>query len=130
MDFEGVFMVAAGSGIKNPDHVYLEYFGLYNMHEKVSESLKQHKHAAHKKKALHEVANFDAESLTKDLVHNNMKSFFNKKNFEEDHMLSMIPTQLTFTKESMSNSLKEMYQNLNYYYKLTGPLHNHKTYDK
>jgi len=47
--------------------------------------------------------------LTKDLVHNNMKSFFNKKNFEEDHMLAMIPTQLTFTKESMSNSLKEMY---------------------
>ena len=59
-----------------------------------------------------------------------MKSFFNKKNFQEDHMLAMIPTQLTFTKESMSSSLKEMYANLNYYYKLTGPLHNHKTYDR
>jgi len=54
--------------------------------------LKEHKHQAHKKRALHEAANFDAESLTKDLVHNNMKSFFNKKNFEEDHMLAMIPT--------------------------------------
>merc|ERR1719502_69932 len=100
------------------------------MHEKVSESLMQHKHEAHKKRALHEAAGFDAESLTRDLVHNNMKSFFNKKNFQEDHMLAMIPTQLTFTKESMSSSLKEMYANLNYYYKLTGPLHNHKTYDK
>ena len=30
----------------------------------------------------------------------------------------------------MSKTLKEMYSNLNYYYKLTGPLHNHKTYDK
>jgi len=59
-----------------------------------------------------------------------MKSFFNKKNFDEDHMLSMIPTQLTYTKESMSNTLKEMYSNLNYYYKLTGPLHNHKQFDK
>lgn len=45
-------------------------------------------------------------------------------------MLAMIPTQLTYTKEAMSNSLKEMYSNLNYFYKLTGPLHNHKTYDK
>lgn len=102
-------MVSAGSGIKNPDHVYLEYFGLYNMHEKVSEAIKAKQHSAHKKKALHQVANFDHESLTKDLVHNNMKSFFNKKNFQEDHMLSMIPTQLTFTKDAMSNSLKEMY---------------------
>ena len=85
-------MVSAGSGAREPDHVYLEYFGLYNMHEKVSDSLKDHKHEAHKRKALHEIANFDAESMTKNLVHNNMKSFFNKKNFQEDHMLSMIPT--------------------------------------
>jgi len=41
MDFEGVFMVSAGSGLTDPDHVYLEYFGLYNMHEKVSEARKQ-----------------------------------------------------------------------------------------
>lgn len=40
MKFQGVFMVTAGSGIKNPDHVYLEYFGLYNMHEKVTEAIK------------------------------------------------------------------------------------------
>jgi len=38
--YEGIFLVSAGSGIKNPDHVYLEYFGLYNMHEKVSDSFK------------------------------------------------------------------------------------------
>lgn len=30
----------------------------------------------------------------------------------------------------MSKSLKEMYKNLNYYYHLTGPLHNHKTFDQ
>ena len=70
---------------------------------------------------MHEIAHKDVESHTRDLIHNNMKSFFNKKNFDEDHMLSMIPSQLTFTKEAMSNALKEMYTNLNYYYKLTGP---------
>ena len=53
MNFEGIFMVTGSSGILNPDHVYLEYFGLYNMHEKVSEALMQQRHAAHKKKALH-----------------------------------------------------------------------------
>jgi len=51
--YEGIFLVTAGSGIKNPDHVYLEYFGLYNMHEKVTDSFKQHKHEVHKKKAVH-----------------------------------------------------------------------------
>jgi len=40
IEYEGIFLVTAGSGIKNPDHVYLEYFGLYNMHEKISDSLK------------------------------------------------------------------------------------------
>lgn len=75
------------------------------------------------------MAAFDHEHHTKDLIHNSMKSFFNKKNFDEDHMLAMIPTQLTFTKESMSRTLKEMYSNLNYYYQITGPLHNHKSYN-
>lgn len=92
MDFEGIFMVAGASGVTQPDHIYLEYFGLYNMHERVTEAIRKKMHEAHKKKALHEVAGFDAHRLTKDLVHNNMKSFFNKKNFEEDHMLAMIPT--------------------------------------
>ena len=34
------------------------------------------------------------------------------------------------TKKSMSESLKQMYNNLNYYYTITGSLHNHKTYDE
>lgn len=74
-------MVTGASGTKNPDHIFLEYFGLYNMHEKVAEAKKAQAHAAYKRKALHNVASWDSEKLTKDLVHNNMKSFFNKKNF-------------------------------------------------
>ena len=78
------------------------------------------------------MAMFDHNTHTKDLIHNsdNAKQFFNKDNFDEEHMLSMIPTQLTYLKQSMSDSLKEMYNNINYYYRITGPLHNHKNYDQ
>ena len=41
----------------------------------------------------------------------------------------MIPQQLTYTKELMSESLSEMYRNLNYYYGITSPMHGHKKYD-
>jgi len=44
-------------------------------------------------------------------------------------MLDMIPVQLTMTKKTMSTVLKEMYNNLNYYYQLTNPLHNNKNYE-
>ena len=37
---------------------------------------------------------------------------------------------MTYTKELMTESLAEMYKNLNYYYKITSPMHGHKTYDK
>mmetsp|Transcript_3572 Transcript_3572/g.5408 ORF Transcript_3572/g.5408 Transcript_3572/m.5408 type:complete len:95 (-) Transcript_3572:457-741(-) len=42
----------------------------------------------------------------------------------------MIPTQLSIAKKEMSAVLKEMYNNLNFYYEVTGPLHNHKSFDK
>ena len=50
--------------------------------------------------------------------------------YQNNEQNATLQEKLTFTKEAMSNSLKEMYTNLNYYYKLTGPLHNHKNYDK
>jgi len=72
---------------------------------------------------------FDKEHLVKDVIHNE-KQFFNKALFDEKHMLDMIPVQLTMTKKTMSTVLKEMYNNLNYYYQLTDPLHNNKNYEE
>ena len=30
----------------------------------------------------------------------------------------------------MNEALAEMYKNINYFYKMTSPMHGHKTYDK
>lgn len=79
-------------------------------------------------KAKHDMDIFDKEHLVKDLMHNDM-SFFNQALYDEEHMLDMIPVQLTMTKKTMSTVLKEMYNNLNYYYTLTNPLHNNKRFD-
>jgi hypothetical protein len=111
----GVWMITAGNGMKNPDHVFLDVFALYNNAIEVSESHNQHIHDAHERKAKHDMDIFDKEHLVKDLMHNEM-SFFNGKLYDEEHMLDMIPVQLTMTKKTMSNVLKEMYNNLNYYY--------------
>lgn len=75
------------------------------------------------------VHNFDHDTHIKDLIHNE-KSFFNKEMFGEENLMDMIPMQLSMTKEKMSQVLKEMYNNINYYNQITSPLHNHKTFDQ
>lgn len=35
---QGVWMITAGNGMKNPDHVYLDVFALYDQKVEVSES--------------------------------------------------------------------------------------------
>lgn len=51
MDFNGIFMVTAGTGIKNVDSVFIEQFSVYNPEEKVAVGHNQHFHDAHKRKA-------------------------------------------------------------------------------
>lgn len=75
------------------------------------------------------MAQFDHEHHAKDLLHKK-GSFFNKEQFGEEALYDMLPAQLGMTKQLMSDALNEMYTNLNYYYKITAPLHNHKTYDQ
>lgn len=129
LDFDGLFAVTAGTSITNPDKVYLDSFALYNPEEKVAISHNQHFHDAHKRKAKHDMADFDHDKHIKDLIHNE-KSFFNKEMFGEENLIDMIPMQLSMTKEKMSAVLKEMYNNINYYNQITSPLHNHKTFDQ
>jgi|TARA_B110001450_G_C17322409_1_gene359978 hypothetical protein len=50
--------------------------------------------------------------------------------YGEEALYEIIPPVLAETKELMKETLEEMYANLNYYYKITAPLHNHKTYDQ
>lgn len=64
LDYEGIFMLTGATSIRNPDHVYLDAFALYNPEEKVSEGHNQHVHDAHKKKAIHDMAMFDHTELT------------------------------------------------------------------
>jgi hypothetical protein len=75
------------------------------------------------------MANFDHELHTQDLVHFEQK-FFDKKNYDMFHILAMIPSQLTLTKETMKDTLQSMNDNLWYYHKIAAPLHNHKSYDE
>mmetsp|Transcript_5476 Transcript_5476/g.9278 ORF Transcript_5476/g.9278 Transcript_5476/m.9278 type:complete len:301 (+) Transcript_5476:531-1433(+) len=128
MDFEGTFLISGGSAINNPDSVVIDQFTLYNLEEAVAEGHNQHFHDAHRKKAVHDMAQFDAAHAARDLVHNDM-AFFNKEVFGEENLVDMLPTQLTMTKQASSKVLREMYNNLNYFYKVTGPLHSHKGYE-
>ena len=45
-------------------------------------------------------------------------------------MLAMIPEQLAMTKKLMNQALNDMYTNFNYFYQITAPLHNHKSFDQ
>jgi hypothetical protein len=36
LDYPGVWLLTAGNGLKNPDHVFIESFAVYNTEEKVS----------------------------------------------------------------------------------------------
>ena len=127
LEFPGIWLITAGNGMKNPDHVFLESFALYNRDEKVAEGHNQHIHDAHKKKAERDMRQFDLTHKVTDLLHNEQR-WFNKKSFGEENLIDMIPDQLLFTKNTMSAVLREMYNNLNYYYRLTDPLHTSKNY--
>jgi hypothetical protein len=70
---------------------------------------------------------FDLTHKVGDLLHDENR-WFNKQTFGEETLIDLLPDQLTFTKSSMSTVLREMYNNLNYYYQVTGPLHTSKNY--
>jgi hypothetical protein len=125
MDFNGIFMLTGASGLNNPDHIYIDSFAMYDMSEKVSEGHNQHFHEAHKKKAIRDMAQFDHDHHTKDLLHST-NSFFNKNMFGEANLIDMIPEQLSMTKQTKAETLREMSNNFNYYVSITSPLHNHK----
>ena len=128
MDFNGVWVISGTTANVNPDRVFLDSFSYYNPQEKVSVGQNQRYHDAHKKKSEHDMAAFSVHHHTKNLIHNDL-SFFNKDTFGEENLLDMLPHQLTNTRKEMSRVLKEMYNNFNYYYDITGPLHNHKSFD-
>lgn len=71
MDFNGIFMMTANSGMQNPDHYYIDSFAMYDPKTKVSAGANKHFHEAHKKKAIHDMKIFDTEHHVKDLLHNN-----------------------------------------------------------
>ena len=75
------------------------------------------------------MALFNHEHHAKDLLHST-NSFFNKEQFGLENLIDMVPTQMTNLFKEMGNSLTQMYNNLNFYYDLTSPLHNHKTFDR
>jgi hypothetical protein len=70
---------------------------------------------------------FDLTHKVSDLLHDENR-WFNKHTFGEENLMDMIPNQLMNTKSSMSAVLREMYNNLNYYYRITDPLHTSKNY--
>ena len=47
MDFNGIFMMTANSGVRDPDHYFIDSFALYDPSEKVAEGHNKHFHEAH-----------------------------------------------------------------------------------
>jgi len=50
--------------------------------------------------------------------------------FTENVILPMIPDALAVTKKTIELTQTKMADNINYYYRLTQPLHNHKTFNQ
>jgi len=114
MDFSGIFMVTGATGINNPDHMYIDSFAMYDPSERVSEGHNKHFHDAHKKKAIHDMAQFDHDHILKDLMHST-NSFFNKDTFGYENLLDMVPEQLAITKRLMQDVQAKMNHNFEYY---------------
>lgn len=119
-------MMTANSGMRDPDHYFIDSFALYDPSEKVSEGHNQHFHEAHKKKAIHDVAIFNHEHLARDLLH--YKDF--QQNHSETYLIKELPEEMGKSIKNIKSITQEMELNINYFYKLTQPLINHKTYDK
>lgn len=81
----------------------------------------------HKKDATYYMANQKTEHHVKDLIHN-QNSLINSKDFGVSKLIDIMPEKLISVKSSMSNLLKELYNNLNFYYSLTSPLHTSKNH--
>ena len=77
LDFNGIFMITGASGLTNPDHIFIDSLAMYDPGETVSEGHNEHVHEVHKKKAIHDMAQFNIDHHAKDLLHNK-ESFFNK----------------------------------------------------
>jgi hypothetical protein len=91
LEFSGNWVIAAGNGIKNPDHVYIENFILYDPETKVAEGNSKIIEEDHQKKAYKfNTSYFNHKDHVRDLIHSH-KSFFFKEQFGEDNLLDMIP---------------------------------------
>lgn len=113
--------------MRDPDSYYIESFALYDPSEKVSEGHNKHFHEAHKKKAIHDIAVFNHEHHAKDLLHNKE---FTGYQYTEPRLIELLPTEMGSVVTMFDSLRTQMQANLDYFYKLTSPLLNHKTYDK
>lgn len=68
MDFNGILMLTANSGMRDPDHYYIDSFAMYDPSERVSEGHNKHFHEAHKKKSVHDIAIFNHEHHARDIL--------------------------------------------------------------
>lgn len=56
MDFNGYFLMTSNSGVRSPDHYYIDSFALYDPEVHVEESANVHFHESHRKKSVHDIA--------------------------------------------------------------------------
>jgi len=68
------------------------------------------------------------KSQVYNLAHNSDKFAFGSK-LDKDHLLTMIPGQLTLAREKMQQALMQMQANLNYYTEISRPMHDHRDFD-
>ena len=127
LDYDGVWLLSAGTGVSNPDLITIEQFALYNPDKKVAESENKRIMSKHKQDATYNIASKKVDHFVADLLHNE-KSFINTQSFGLDTLMDILPVKLQTAKSVMSDLLKAMYSNLNYYYDITAHLHNSKNH--
>ena len=127
LDFEGIFVISAGSSMRNPDRVYLDQFAVYNPEVDVTKEEQQKEKEQRRESSIEAMSQYNTAYLTKDLIHST-DSITKKEQFGEANLLDMLPTQLTNTKNSMTELLQQMYNNYNYFYKVIEPLHSNKNF--
>ena len=110
------FLLTAGTAAHNPDHVFLKKAILFDKSkvidaERVNKVMeKQHEQAAHDLEEIIEKDELDLDevfdeyaydkSKVERLVHNSDKFTYGSK-LDMDHLLTMIPGQLTLAREKM-----------------------------
>lgn len=139
-------LVTAGTASYNPDFVYLHKAFLYDMRFPLtSESSNEQAEREHERQAqidldreledlvdIEEIFDdaemeYDKEHHLAKLTHSDLKLSFSDA-FDLDHIIDMLPKQMVFTRQRMTQAQNQMAENVQYYTYVSAPMGNSREF--